>query len=376
MDGTTAILFAAGLALLILGAELLVRGASRLAAAVGISPLVIGLTVVSFGTSAPELAISVQAAWSDQADLAFGNVVGSNAFNVLFILGIAAIIGPLVVHQQLVRFDVPLMIVASALLLVLSLDGSLGRLDGALLFAGIVAYNVLLVRQSRRQSAALRADAAGAVDQVETGDAGRGGGMLVQIGLVVAGLALLVLGSRWLVDGAVEIAAAFGVSELVIGLTIVAAGTSLPEVATSIIASLRGERDIAVGNVVGSNIYNILAILGLSALAAPDGLPVAPSLIRFDLPITIAVALACLPIFVTGHRIARWEGALFLGYYVAYVLYLILDATDHDALPAYSLVMLLFVLPLTAITLVVVAIRTRTPRSDPPTPPAPVPPPA
>jgi cation:H+ antiporter len=190
--------------------------------------------------------------------------------------------------------------------------------------------------------------------------------MLLQVGFVAAGLALLVLGSRWLVDGAVELAAALGVSELVVGLTIVAAGTSLPEVATSIVATLRGERDIAVGNVVGSNLYNILAILGLSGLLAPDGIPVAPALVRFDLPVAIAVAVACLPIFFTGHLIARWEGALFLGYYVAYVLYLVLDATDHDALPAYSLAMLAFVLPLTAVTLAVVAVRARTPSAGAP----------
>lgn len=361
MDGVTAVLFVVGLGLLVLGAELLVRGASLLAAAIGISPLVVGLTVVSFGTSAPELAISVQASWADQADLALGNVVGSNAFNVLFILGIAALIGPLIVAQQLVRIDVPLMIGASVLLLLLSLDGSIGRLDGVLLFTAIVAYNVVLVRQSRRRSAAAPPEEAVAADRTPEGSDGRDGGILRQVGFVVAGLALLVLGSGWLVDGAVEIAAAFGVSELVIGLTIVAAGTSLPEVATSIIASLRGERDIAVGNVVGSNLYNILAILGLSALVAPDGLPVAPSLIRFDLPVTIAVAIACLPIFFTGHRIARWEGALFLGYYVAYVLYLLLDAAEHDALPAYSVVMLAFVLPLTALTLVVIAVRERRP---------------
>jgi cation:H+ antiporter len=179
----------------------------------------------------------------------------------------------------------------------------------------------------------------------------------LQLGYVVGGLVVLVIGARWLVDAAVSIAGALGVSDVVIGLTIVAAGTSLPEVVTSIIATLRKERDIAIGNVVGSNIFNILGILGISALVTPGGLEVAPSIVNFDLPVMIAVALACLPIFFTGFSIARWEGGLFLGYYVAYTAYLVLAATQHDALPAFSNAMLLAVLPLTAVTLVVLGAK-------------------
>lgn len=184
--------------------------------------------------------------------------------------------------------------------------------------------------------------------------------------LIVLGLGLLVLGSRWLVRGAVTLAALLGVDELVIGLTIVAAGTSLPEVATSIIASLRGERDIAVGNVVGSNIFNLLAVLGLTSLVAPHGIEVAPAVLRFDLPVMLAVVVACLPIFFTGNRIARWEGGLFLGYYGAYTAYLILAATQHQALPVFSTVMLLFVMPLTGVTLLVLALRARRDRRQRP----------
>jgi cation:H+ antiporter len=350
LDATTLVLFAVGLVLLVVGAELLVRGASSLATAVGISPLVVGLTVVAFGTSSPELAVSTQASLAGQADLALGNVVGSNIFNVLFILGLSALIAPLIVSQQLIRLDVPIMIGVSVLLLLLALDGSLGRLDGVLLFAGIIAYTTFLIRQSRRETKAVQAEYEEAFG--EEGPPARGvGRVLVNVGLVAAGLVLLVLGSRWLVDGAVAMATALGVSELVIGLTIVAAGTSLPEVATSILATIRGERDIAVGNVVGSNIYNVLAILGISGIVAPGGLPVAPSMLTFDIPVAIVVALACLPIFFTGRLIARWEGGLFLGYYVAYTLFLLLNATQHDALPAYSWVMAVFVLPLTALTL-------------------------
>jgi cation:H+ antiporter len=181
--------------------------------------------------------------------------------------------------------------------------------------------------------------------------------LLLNIVLVIIGLAMLVLGSRWLVSGAVAIAEALGVSKLVIALTIIAAGTSLPEVATSVVASIRGERDIAVGNVVGSCLFNVLAILGLSSIVATDGIRVAPAALRFDVPVMIAVSIACLPISFTGYRIARWEGFLFLAYYAAYTLYLILDSADHDALPEFSAMMELFVIPLTLVTLVVLTVR-------------------
>jgi cation:H+ antiporter len=346
----TVVLFVAGLGLLVLGAEWLVKGASRLAAALGISPLVIGLTVVAYGTSAPEMAVSVKSAWAGQPDLALGNVVGSNIFNVLLILGASAIITPLVVSSQLIRLDVPIMIGASLLTLLLAGDGSVGRLDGAILFALAVAYTVFQIRQSRKESAAIREEYGKEYGPQRTSTA-------VNVALIAAGLVLLVLGSRWLVNGAVAFAQALGVSELVIGLTIVAAGTSLPEVATSILAAFRGERDIAVGNVVGSNLFNLLAVLGLAGLVAPGGLPAPAALLRFDLPVMVAVALACLPIFASGALIARWEGALFLFYYAAYTAYLVLAAQQHDALPAFSAVMEAFVLPLTAITLAVVGWR-------------------
>ena len=355
MDALTLVLFFIGLVALIAGAELLVRGASRLAISFGISPLVVGLTVVALGTSSPELAVSIGAALSGQADIALGNVVGSNIFNVLLILGLSASIGALVVAQQLIRLDVPLMIGVSILPLLFGLDGKIGRLDGLLLFAGIVAYVVFAIHQSRKETQQVAAE----YDR-EFGQGGQMGPrqVVIQIALVIAGLALLVVGARWLVNGAVAMARSLGLSELIIGMTVIAAGTSLPEVATSVIASLRGERDIAVGNVVGSNIFNILAVLGLTAAAAPDGVTVPSSALRFDIPFMIAVSVACLPIFFTGYRIARWEGVLFLGYYVAYTLYLVLDATGHDALPAYSTVMFEFVAPLTAVTLLVLVVRT------------------
>jgi cation:H+ antiporter len=344
--------FALGLAALVGGASLLVRGASRLALSFGISPLVVGLTIVAFGTSAPELAVSVGAALDGKTDIAVGNVVGSNIFNVLFILGISAVIAPLVVHVQLIRQEVPVMIGASLLLVAMAVDGGISRLDAALLLGLLVAYTVYLVVQSRRQS---RETAEEFEREMPPAD-GWDRHWAVQLGLVVAGLLLLVLGSEWLVTAAVAFARALGVSDVVIGLTIVAAGTSMPEVATSIAASLKGERDIAVGNVIGSNTFNILGCLGLSGLVSAKGLPVDPALIAFDLWVMLAVAFACLPVLFTGREIARWEGALFLLYYVAYAAFLILAATDHAALPRYSAVMQFFVIPLTVITLLVVMI--------------------
>jgi len=340
--------FTVGLLLLIVGAEVLVRGASRLAAACGITPLIVGLTVVAFGTSSPELAVSVKSALSGQSGIAVGNAVGSNIFNVLFILGLSALIVPLVVAQQLVRLDVPLFIGLSVLVLVASLDGRLDRVDGLVLVAGLALYLWLLIVHSRRESAAIKEEYAGEFGADERARSG----WRVNAGLVVVGLVLLVLGSRWLVDSAVVFAQYLGVSEVIIGLTIVAAGTSLPEVVTSVIAAARGERDIAVGNVVGSCIFNILGVLGIAGIAAPAGIAVATSVLAFDMPVMIAVAVACLPIFFTGGTISRAEGVLLLGCYAAYSAYLIMAASHHEALPVFSAVLWYVVLPLTAAVLV------------------------
>jgi cation:H+ antiporter len=350
MTVMTVVLFVAGLVLLVLGADWLVRGASRLAAAYGISPLVIGLTIVAYGTSAPELAVSVKAAWAGQADLGMGNVVGSNIFNILLILGLSAMITPMVVAAQLIRVDIPIMIGLSFVIYGLAQDGAIGRLDGALLFAGAVSYTTFLIRQGRRESASVQAE-------FEETVAGGSSSLATNLAWVAVGVGGLVLGSRWLVDSAIVFARVFGVSELVIGLTIVAAGTSLPEVATSMVAAIRGERDIAVGNVVGSNIFNILSVLGVSSLVSPNGLSVSPALLAFDMPVMIAVAVACLPIFARGSRIDRWEGAVFFFYFVAYTTYVVLAAQQHDAVPLISTAMQWFVLPLTALTIALTSWR-------------------
>lgn len=345
---STIILFVLGLVVLVVGAEVMVRGASRLASAFGVSSLVIGLTVVAFGTSAPELAVSVQSALTGQANLALGNVIGSNIANILLILGIAALTAPLVVASQLVRFDVPLMIGASILVYLMGLDGRLNRWDGLILFLGVVSYTTWLIHQSKREQKSVHEDYD---DEYGEGKESGWYEVLLNLGLVAGGLVMLVLGSQWLVDSAVTMARWWGVSELVIGLTVVAVGTSLPEIATSVMAVFRGERDIAVGNAIGSNIFNLLSVLGVASLVAPLGIAVAPGVLAFDLPVMIAIAIACLPIFYTGNLVARWEGGLFLAYYIAYVIYVVFDSAGHDALPLYSSTMLLFVVPMTMLGL-------------------------
>lgn len=351
----TLLLFTAGLVFLVAGAEALVRGASQLAKVVGLSPLIIGLTIVAFGTSAPEMAVSVLAGLAGNADISLGNVVGSNIFNVLFILGVSALITPLIVSAQLVRLDVPIMIAVSILTWILGANGRIGRIDGIFLFGGIVAYTAFLIYQGRKENKEAPEDKEQSSGEKRSFLEGK---LLVNIGLIAAGLALLVFGSNWLVKGAVTIAQYLGVSQLLIGLTVVAAGTSLPEVATSVVAAIHGERDIAVGNVVGSNIFNIMAVLGMSAICAPQGISISDVALGFDIPIMTAVAVACLPIFFTGNVISRWEGGLFLGYYLAYTLYLILSATRSDMLPVFSSVMLWFIIPITGITLLVFFART------------------
>jgi cation:H+ antiporter len=361
-------LFVAGLVCLVLGANVLVRGASKLALSFGISPLVVGLTIVALGTSAPEIAVSVASVLEGKTDMAMGNVVGSNIFNVLFILGLSALIVPLVVHRQLIRQEVPIMFGVTLLMALMAMDGRLNMAESLALVTLMVLYTGFLVVQSRRETAANQAAAQASAQGVDEFEAelqasppGAWDAKLpAQLALMAVGLTLLVLGSDWLVGAAVVFAKALGVSDVVIALTIVAAGTSMPEVATSIAAALKGERDIAVGNVVGSNIFNILGCLGISGVVAGGaGLVVAPSLLAFDIWVMLAVALACLPMFITGGEIARWEGGVFAGYYVAYVSYLILAAQEHEALGAFSSVMLSFVVPLTVITLVVSVVRRR-----------------
>lgn len=346
---TTIVLAVIGLGVLVVGADMLVRGASRLAAAFGIPPLVIGLTVVGFATSSPELAVSVQAALAGEGDIAVGNVVGSNIFNVLFILGLSALVAPLAVSRQLIRLDVPVMIAASVFFYAIAMNGLVGPLGGLLMVAMMAAYLAFQVWWTLRRSRPEQPAAAAVVASRQPSSLARNTAM------VAAGLVLLILGADWLVDGAVALARVLGVSELVIALTLVAAGTGMPEAATSVMATVRGERDIAVGNVVGSNVFNLLLVMGLSGIVAPGGLRITQDALAFDVPVMVVTAFACLPVFFTGRTIARWEGGIFLIYYVCYTLYLLLAAAQHDALPTFSTVMLAFVLPLTVITFIAVS---------------------
>lgn len=354
---TLLVLFAAGFVALIAGAELLIRGASRLAIAVGISPLVVGLTVVAYGTSAPEVAVSVRAVLAEPSrpDLALGNAVGSNISNVLLVLGLSALASPLLVSRVLVRITVPFMIAVTGLVWVLSLDGTISRLEGWLLVTGSVAFTAFSLVRSRQA----RSDTIGSPDGVAPRESSRHRllASAAHLLMIVVGLGLLVLGARWLVDGATEVARLLEVSELIVGLTVVAVGTSLPEIATSLIATLRGQREIAVGNVVGSNVFNLLLVLGLCAALSRQPLAVPPSALRFDIPIMFAVAAACWPIFFTDWVISRWEGAVFLAFYVAYVLFLYLQATEHQQLNQYQTVMVWFVLPITVFVLLFCSTR-------------------
>lgn len=316
-----------GLVVLVGGAEVLIRSASRLAVTFGISPLVVGLTVVAFGTSAPEMAVGVQSALDGQTDLALGNVTGSNMFNTLAVLGVASVVGALVVRQKLVRREMPVLILVSVVVLVMALNGGIGRLEGLLLFAGAVVYTVWAIRVERNEPPEVQAEY---VDEFVTRAAPRH--WSIDAGVVVVGLALLVLGARWLVAGASEIALSLGMSELLVGVTIVAIGTSLPELATSVVAAVRGERDIAVGNVVGSNLFNLLVVLGLSAVVSPRGLPVPDQVLDFQLPALVVVSLLCFGVFYTQLSVRRWEGAAFLMLYCAYMTYTVAEATDSGSL--------------------------------------------
>lgn len=352
MPPVSALLFLVGLMTLVIGAELLVRGSSRLALTLGISPLVAGLTIVAFGTSAPELAVSAGSALAGTPELSVGNVVGSNIFNVLFTLGVCALITPLSVHAQIIRQEAPIMIGASALLLVQSLDGEIDGAEASLLLVSLVAYTVYLVRRSRFERREILDEYA---ESSPSGHWDRH--WSVQVLLVAVGLVLLVVGANMLVRAASDFGKALGISEAVIGLTVVAAGTSFPELAASIMAAFRGERDIAIGNVVGSNIFNILGCVGVTGWVAQGGLPISSDILAFDLWVMLAVAVACVPVFVTGREIARWEGGLFLVYYASYTAYLVLVATGSQWLPSARGAMLSFILPLTIVTLVVSFVR-------------------
>ncbi len=339
-----------GLVCLVGGAELLVKGAATIATRLGIAPVVIGLTVVAFGTSAPELAVSVSAALGGNADVALGNVVGSNVGNILLILGASAVVGGLAVQQRIIRFDIPLLVAVSVIALLMSLDNNIGRLDGGILFAGVVLYSGWLIRQARRERGDVVAEYTESVEDLEGAAVERP--LWFNVALVVAGLIVLVVGSQLLVNSATDIAEAAGISDLVIGLTVVAIGTSLPELATSIMAAIRGQRDIAVGNVIGSNLFNLMSVLGLTSIVSSDGIPVSDVSLRLDFPVMLAATIVLVPIVWNGFEIKRWEGFVLIAFYLVYVAYLVLDASDSSAARVVGPAALI-VAPLVAMTFAV-----------------------
>lgn len=347
---STGLYFAAGILLLLGGAHLLVSSSSTLAMRFGIPAIFIGVTVVAFATSAPEIAVSLDAVLDGRSGLALGNVVGSNIANILLILGLSAVISPIKVTRRVIWLDIPIMILVSVVLYVLALDRILQPLDGIIMLILFTAFMAFQIYQAKRDKNSM-------IYEDVDHELGANVNPWLQAVLLILGFALLALGAHWLVESAIVIARVWGMSELIIGLTIVAIGTSLPELATSVLAARRNESDLSVGNVIGSNIFNVLLVLGISAFFSADGLPISTAALALDLPFMLAVSFACLPIFFTGHVIARWEGLVFLGYYTAYLLYLFLDATQHEYLNLFNEVMLLFVGPITILTLLVFAIR-------------------
>lgn len=318
----TAVLWcAAGLALLIAGAELVVRSGIHVAARLGVPPLVVGLTIVAVGTSAPELAVGIDAALLGEGELAVGNIAGTNIVNILLILGLSAMLRPLEIRMQTIRLDLPVIVLASLMLAVMASDGILSRAEGIILTLSALGYTALILGAARRES--LRVKAAFTREFAARPDPAHAPEMLHSLGLLAAGLLVIVAGAEWLVDGAVSLARQWGVSEAFIGLTIVAIGTSAPELVTTVVSTVRNARDIAIGNLLGSSVYNILLILGITCIVPSGGIAIAPALIRIDIPLMTAVAMACLPVFISGRQVTRVEGACFVSAYAAYLAYLI-----------------------------------------------------
>jgi len=304
-----------GIALLTAGSEFVVRGAAKLASQLGVPPLLVGLTVVAIGTSTPELVVGIDAARAGSGGLAIGNIAGTNMVNVLFILGLNAAVSPIGVHLQMVRLDVPVMIVSAVLLWLLALDGTLDKLDGVLMLTVAVVYTIMLARRTRSEEQFVEGEFSDAFGD-GTRDIKRIGGSMV---LLLLGILIVIVGGDLMVRGSIGLARWAGVSDATIGLSVVAIGTSAPEMMISVLALLKGERDVAVGNLLGSSIYNIVVILAVTCLAVDGGIAVDHELLMIDLPLIAGVALLCLPVFASGNRVSRTEGIVFVA---AYALYL------------------------------------------------------
>lgn len=322
----TAALLVLGLAVLILGAELLTRGGTALARQMRIPPIVIGLTVVAIGTSTPELAVGIDAAVIGNGPLAVGDIAGTNTVNVLLILGLSALIHPLALRSQTIRMDLPMMILAALMMLAMSLDGRLSRLDGAVLVCCGIGYTLLVIRSAAGESRAVRVEFAKEYRQPKGSQPGAWS-VAASAAALAGGIAIIVIGADIFVDAAVALARIWGVSDAFIGLTVVAIGTSAPELVTTVLSTLKRERDIAIGNLLGSSIYNIFVILGITCVVPVAGVPVTPELVWVDIPVMALVALVCAPVFLSGREVSRMEAAVFVGSYLAYLAYLLLTRT-------------------------------------------------
>lgn len=303
-----------GLLMLFSGAEGLIRGSTSLALRVGITPLVVGLTVVAFGTSSPELVVSLKAALQGNGDISLGNVIGSNIANIALILGVAALIRPMKVQAQVVKREIPIMIIVTLLLLLFLINNEINRFEGVIFFIGVIIYSVISIMLAKKEKNVA------VEEEFADGFAKKSLKIWIAIPFIVIGLALLVLGANLFLEAAVEIAKKIGMSQAVIGLTIVAIGTSLPELVTSAVASYKNEADIAIGNVVGSNVFNILLILGITAIIIPVS---ALGITMIDIIVMLVTAIIVLPMTWTKFVLNRWEGAILLIGYFIYMYHLL-----------------------------------------------------
>lgn len=341
-------LFLGGM-VLIVGARIIVSGAAQLASNIGVPNLVIGLTIVAFGTSAPELAVSISSSIDGKTELAVANVVGSNIFNTLFIIGLASIISPLLISKQIIYQDLPIMILISIITFYMSLDGIISILESGMLVLILFVYTIFLLFQGKNTPSSSK------ITNKNIEIALIGGNVFFNGISIIIGLSLLLVGSHWFVNSAVNLARIFGLSEAVIGLTILAIGTSLPEVITSIVAAIQGQRDIAVGNVIGSNTFNLLAVIGFSGLTSTKGLISNTQLTFQDFPIMLIVALLCIPIMITNYKVDRLEGVLFVIIYIMYAIFLIATELNLIWLSSYLLLIVNVVIPL-ILTIIVLSI--------------------
>jgi cation:H+ antiporter len=357
---TDVLVFAAGIAGLLVAANLVVSGASQIGIRFGLSPAVVGLTILAFGTSAPELAVVGQSVAADDTELAVGGIIGSNIANILLVVGLIAALRAIRVQSRVVTTDVPIMIGASVLFLVFALDSVIERWEALVLLVGIVAFTVWTIRSTRGGSSLEEYGADGPEDPDEA--AGRPPRtdtrpIPLLAGQVLVGIVGLALAANVVVGAAENIATDLGVPELIVGLTIVALGTSAPEIVTSVVAATRGQADLAVGNAFGSNIFNIMFVLGAVGLVSPRGIAISEEALALDLPVMLAAAVACIPVLVTDHILRRWEGLVFLAYYAAYIAFLVLDSADHDASDDLVRYVGWIAIPLTVITFATVAVR-------------------